>query len=58
LIEQHLENTGSSRAKYVLDNWEVCRRSFVKVFPTDYRRVLGQMSKEDEATEREEVVNG
>jgi glutamate synthase (NADPH/NADH) large chain len=58
LITQHLENTGSRRARQVLDNWEVCRRSFVKVFPMDYRRVLGQMSKEDEATEREEVVNG
>ena len=58
LIVQHMENTGSRRAQYVLDNWEVCRRSFVKVFPTDYRRVLGQMSKEDEATEREEVVHG
>jgi glutamate synthase domain-containing protein 3 len=58
LIMRHLENTGSRRAQYVLDNWEVCLRSFVKVFPTDYRRVLGQMSKEDEATEREEVVNG
>ena len=58
LIVQHLENTGSRRAKQVLDNWEVSRRSFVKVFPMDYRRVLGRMSKEDEATEREEVVNG
>jgi glutamate synthase domain-containing protein 3 len=58
LIMQHLENTGSRRAKEVLDNWEVCRRSFVKVFPMDYRRVLGQMSKEDEATERDEVING
>ena len=58
LIEQHLEYTGSRKAKYVLENWEVCRRSFVKVFPMDYRRVLGQMSKADEATEREEVVNG
>jgi glutamate synthase (NADPH/NADH) large chain len=25
------------------------------VFPMEYRRVLGKMSKEDEATEREEV---
>jgi glutamate synthase domain-containing protein 3 len=58
LIERHLEQTGSRKAKQVLDNWEDCRRMFVKVFPTDYRRVLGQMSKEDEATEREEVING
>jgi glutamate synthase (NADPH/NADH) large chain len=58
LIEKHLAETGSARAANILAAWEEALPSFVKVFPMEYRRVLGQMSKEDEATEREEVVNG
>jgi glutamate synthase domain-containing protein 3 len=41
LIERHLEFTGSPRAKYVLDNWTELIGKFVKVFPHDYKRVLG-----------------
>jgi glutamate synthase domain-containing protein 3 len=55
LIRRHLEYTGSPRAEEILRHWEACLPFFVKVFPMEYRRVLGQMSKEDEATEREEV---
>ena len=55
LIRRHLEYTGSPRAEEILGRWEACLPFFVKVFPMEYRRVLGQMSKEDEATEREEV---
>jgi len=40
LIERHVQYTGSVRAKQILDNWEVCRSKFVKVFPHEYRRVL------------------
>jgi glutamate synthase domain-containing protein 2/glutamate synthase domain-containing protein 3 len=52
ILQQHLELTASSKAKYILDNWESCRPAFVKVFPVDYRKALGQMLKEDEAIER------
>ena len=58
LIEKHYKYTGSARAKEILDNWEEKLPYFVKVFPMEYRRVLGQMSREDEATEREEVIHG
>ncbi len=58
LILQHLAHTESPRARTILDNWESCLPFFVKVFPMEYRRVLGQMSKEDEETEREEVQHG
>ncbi|MBW2283050.1 MAG: glutamate synthase large subunit [Deltaproteobacteria bacterium] len=58
LIQKHLEYTGSQKARGILDNWEVCLPFFVKVFPMEYRRVLGLMSKEDEATEREEIQHG
>ncbi|MGO9209184.1 MAG: glutamate synthase large subunit [Terriglobales bacterium] len=41
LIERHLAFTNSARAKYVLDNWTDLIGKFVKVFPHDYKRVLG-----------------
>jgi glutamate synthase (NADPH/NADH) large chain len=40
LIERHLNLTGSPLARRILDNWEHLVSSFVKVMPTDYRRVL------------------
>jgi glutamate synthase (NADPH/NADH) large chain len=40
LIENHLRYTGSSLARRILDNWEHLVGSFVKVMPTDYKRVL------------------
>jgi len=58
LIHRHLTHTGSPRARAILDAWESSLPFFVKVFPMEYRRVLGLMSKEDEATEREEVQHG
>jgi len=58
MIKKHLKYTGSRRAEYILKNWETAVNSFVKVFPMEYRRALGLMSREDEATKREEVVNG
>jgi glutamate synthase domain-containing protein 3 len=58
LIERHRQYTGSRRATAILANWEETLPFFVKVFPMEYRRVLGMMSKEDEATERVEVQHG
>ncbi|MDD2237563.1 MAG: glutamate synthase subunit alpha, partial [Kiritimatiellae bacterium] len=57
LIEKHLEYTGSPKAKAILDNWETALGYFVKVFPMEYKKVLGMLSREDEATKRVEVVN-
>ena len=58
MILQHLAHTGSLKAQSILDRWESSLPFFVKVFPMEYRRVLGKMSKEDEETEREEVQHG
>ncbi len=44
LIERHARYTGSARAREVLDDWTSCRAKFVKVFPTEYRRALGEMA--------------
>ncbi|MEM7256994.1 MAG: glutamate synthase large subunit, partial [Pseudomonadota bacterium] len=40
LIERHLKYTGSVVAQTVLDNWEHSVGQFIKVMPTDYKRVL------------------
>ncbi|WP_434383501.1 glutamate synthase large subunit [Melittangium boletus] len=40
MIERHLHHTGSTLARRVLDNWELMVPQFVKVMPTDYKRVL------------------
>ena len=40
LIELHAEYTDSAVARDVLDNWESVVKQFVKVMPTDYKRVL------------------
>ena len=40
LIEEHLEYTGSAVAERLLQDWENTVRTFVKVMPTDYKRVL------------------
>jgi glutamate synthase (NADPH/NADH) large chain len=48
LIENHLEYTGSTVAKAALDNWPETVSQFVKVMPTDYKRVLQEMKKQEE----------
>ncbi len=54
LIERHFKHTGSTRARYLLDNWAEGRAKFVKVFPTDYKRALEEMhnSSMEEAAEQ------
>ncbi len=52
LIEDHHRWTGSQRARDILDHWAESRARFVKVFPTEYRRALGELgaAKETAAT--------
>lgn len=42
LIENHANYTDSSVARAVLENWEDSLHKFVKVMPTDYKRVLAE----------------
>ena len=51
LIEQHKEYTGSKRAEQILDAWPDVLSQFVKVMPTDYKRVLAERKKHDEEME-------
>jgi len=46
LIARHLEATASPRAEWILENWEHMISKFVKVFPREYKRVLGLPKKE------------
>jgi glutamate synthase (NADPH/NADH) large chain len=43
LLEDHLRWTGSRRARELLDNWTESRAKFVKVFPNEYKRALGEI---------------
>ena len=40
-IARHAEETGSPRGNWILDNFEALLPKFVKVFPHEYKRVLG-----------------
>jgi glutamate synthase (NADPH/NADH) large chain len=44
LIESHLRYTGSEVARRILADWEHARSKFVKVFPKEYRRALGELA--------------
>jgi glutamate synthase domain-containing protein 3 len=58
MLEKHVAYTGSLKATKILADWQEHLPYFIKVFPMEYRRVLGKMMREDEATKRAEVVHG
>jgi glutamate synthase (ferredoxin) len=41
LVARHAELTDSPQAKWVLKHWDAMLLKFVKVFPHEYKRVLG-----------------
>ncbi|MGM9516403.1 glutamate synthase-related protein [Roseateles sp. DB2] len=51
MIEDHHRWTGSQRARDILDHWADSRAKFVKVFPNEYRRALGELHAAREAAE-------
>ena len=44
LIESHLRYTASEVAERILGDWDHARTKFVKVFPSEYRRALGELA--------------
>jgi len=44
LIERHVKFTGSKRGQEILAGWAEARMRFVKVFPKEYRRALGELA--------------
>ena len=49
LIELHRQYTGSSVAARVLEDWHRSLGEFVKIMPTDYKRVLAERKRRDPA---------
>ncbi len=45
LLERHVLHTASARAQKILSAWDSYKPKFVKVMPTDYRRVLEEASR-------------
>jgi glutamate synthase (NADPH/NADH) large chain len=52
MIELHREYTGSPVAAKILDEWPMSLRQFVKIMPTDYKRVLAERKRHDEEMEQ------
>ena len=44
LVENHAKHTNSRRAYEIIDKWTVYRSRFVKIFPKEYRRALGELA--------------
>ncbi|MGN0821971.1 MAG: glutamate synthase large subunit [Akkermansia sp.] len=57
LLQEHAALTGSQRAKDILADFDNALPNFVKVFPMEYRRVLGQMTRDDAEVQRAETHN-
>ncbi|WP_332748816.1 glutamate synthase-related protein [Hydrogenophaga sp.] len=51
LLEEHNRWTGSKRARELLDTWAQAREKFVKVFPNEYKRALGEIHARKNAAE-------
>ena len=56
LIEQHHSWTGSLRAREILDDWVGARAKFVKVFPNEYKRALGEIHAAKLATSAKDAT--
>ena len=48
LLNNHLDYTNSSRAATILEDWNINKKKFIKVMPTDYKRALALLEKEAE----------
>jgi glutamate synthase (NADPH/NADH) large chain len=49
MIENHLRYTASDVAKRILNDWDGALSQFIKVMPTDYKRVLEKQKKNAQA---------
>jgi glutamate synthase (ferredoxin) len=60
LITNHYNYTESTVAKRVLDNWNFLLPQFIKVYPTDYRRVIEEaeeLKSTDDLPSEDEMVS-
>ena len=47
LIEKHYAYTFSNIAKQIITNWELSKKMFVKIMPTEYKLALEKLAKEN-----------
>ncbi|HWI48992.1 MAG TPA: glutamate synthase subunit alpha, partial [Rummeliibacillus sp.] len=64
LLEQHVHYTESTKAKQILNNWTQYVGRFIKVVPTDYKKMLNRINEfeaqglsEDQATMKAFLAN-
>ena len=46
MVDKHFKLTGSTVARAALEDWDRALSQFVKVMPTDYKRVLAEMKQQ------------
>jgi len=56
LLMSHLELTASPRAKSILDHWHETASRFIKVFPHEFKRVLGVARSEQAYIPRQPIA--
>jgi glutamate synthase (ferredoxin) len=49
LIEEHYKESGSERAKEILSDWDNYKKSFKKIIPNDYLKIIREIDKEEKA---------
>ena len=47
LIEEHVEETGSEKAKVILENWEHYKSCFKKIIPNDYLKFMSEIAAQE-----------
>ena len=57
-VVEHQQRTGSTRAAQILEQWDEQVARFVKVIPSDYKRMLGyiEQARESGSCQTEEEV--
>jgi glutamate synthase (ferredoxin) len=60
LLERHVEYTGSTVARRILEGWPAMAKKFVKVMPREYRRVLNErkLSEQPDASRMTAAARG
>ena len=48
MLEQHFAQTGSPRARTILENWDETLPLFKKILPNDYKRMLAAITRREE----------
>lgn len=57
MIKKHLNYTGSSYARKILDNWSDNAAKFVRVMPRDYKRMIDAINSfEEEGLKKDEAL--